>query len=247
MNNCSAIVLAAGKGTRMKADKINKVMYPLAGKPMIGYTIDLLEKVGFKEIVVVVGFKRDAIMGFLNSRCKYAVQKRVLGTAHAAKTGLMKVSGKVKNALVMNADDSAFYPAEVIKRMMKKHKKEKNGLTFLTVDLEKPSIARVIRDKKGKVLGVVEQKNLKPEEKKFKEINCGCYCFSVEFLNKYLPKVKKNPLAKEYYITELIELGIENGEKVKAFKMGKEDYWHSVNTKEQLQDAEKRMQEKMRQ
>ncbi|HUV46891.1 MAG TPA: sugar phosphate nucleotidyltransferase [Candidatus Bathyarchaeia archaeon] len=239
--NFVAIVLAAGKGTRINAKKINKVMYPLAGKPMIDYTIDLLSKVGFIKIIIVVGFKKQAIIKHLGKGFIYAYQKKRLGTADACRVGLSKAPKGTKDVLVINADDSAFYPHRVIKNMVLKHIREKCDLTFLTVEMKNPNIARVIKDGRGKILGVVEQQNLKPGQNEFKEINCGCYCFSTNLLKKFLPQVSKNSVSQEYYITELIDMGIRNKQKVKAFKMGKEDYWYGVNTKQQLEKAEEIM------
>lgn len=246
MKEITAVVLAAGKGTRINARKINKVMFQLAGKPMISYTIDLLKRSGIKKIIIVVGFAKQSIIDYLGKHFTYAYQRKRLGTAHAVKTALTKIPKGIKDILVINADDSAFYPPRVIKGLIKKHLKEKAGLTFLTVGMRKPNIARVIRDSQGKILGVVEQQNLKPWQEKIKEINCGCYCFSLDFLRKFLPKVRKNHVSKEYYITQLIEIGIKNKAKVQAFKMDKEDYFHGVNTKEQLLEAERKMQEKLR-
>ncbi|MBU1931935.1 NTP transferase domain-containing protein [Patescibacteria group bacterium] len=245
LKNMAVIVLAAGKGTRINSKKINKVMCPLAGKPMIAYTIELLNKVGFKKIIIVVGFSKQSIINYLGQDYIYANQKKRLGTAHAAREGFLKIPPGTKNVMVINADDSAFYPVPIIKRFIKKHINKKADLTFLTVNKEKPDIARVLRSKNGKILRIVEQQNLKPAEGKIKEINCGTYCFSIDFLKKFLSKVRKNPVSKEYYITELIEIGIVNRAKVQAFKMPKEDYFQSVNTKEQLKNIDLKMKKKL--
>ena len=107
--------------------------------------------------------------------------------------------------------------------------------------MKDPQIARVIRDGRGKVMGVVEQQNLEKGQEKIKEINCGCYCFSKDFFQKFYPQITKNPVSQEYYITQFIQLGIDNKRKVKAFKMGQEDYWHGINTKKELKKAEQKM------
>lgn len=246
MTKIAAVVLAAGRGTRIKAKKINKVMLPLAGRPMIGYTIELLKKSGLKKTIIVVGFAKQLIIDYLGKGFVYAYQRERLGTAHAVKTALAKVPKTIKNILVINADDSAFYPPQVIKNLIKKHGQEKADLTFLTVEKKKPDIARVIRNSQGEVLGVVERQNLEPGQKKIKEINCGCYCFSIEFLRKFLPQVEKNPVSQEYYLTQLIELGIKNKAKVQVFKMDKEDYFQGINTKKQLLKADLKMKQKLK-
>jgi len=129
--------------------------------------------------------------------------------------------------------------------LLKKHLKTGSNLTFLTVRMEKPNTARVLRNKKNQVVKVVEQKNLQSWQKKSKEVNCGVYCFSLDFLKKYLPQVKKDSLSQEYYITKLIELGINNKEKVNTFQMDKEAYFQGVNTKKQLLKADKKMKQKL--
>lgn len=246
MKKMVAIVMAGGKGTRIGADKVNKVMMKLAGKPMIGYTVDLLKKVGFEKIIIVVGFKRKSIMDYLGKDLLYAEQKKPLGTAHAVKVALKKLPKGVDSVLAINADDSAFYPPAVIRKLIKSHQQKGADLTFLTVEQKNPQVARVIRDKKGKVLGVIEQQHLTDEQKKIKEINTGCYCFKVAFLNKYLELVPKNPLKGEYYITSLIEIGLKNQARVQAFKMSKEEYFQGVNTKEELLEADRKMQKKLK-
>lgn len=241
----SAIVLAAGRGTRMNAKKINKVMFELGGRPMIGYTVDLLQKVGLTKIIIVVGYLHKTVIDYLGNNFIYAYQKKRLGTGHAVLVALKKLPVNTNHVLVVNADDSAFYPPKVLNDLISQHLATRADLTFLTVDKKKPNIARVIRDSQGKILGVVEQQNLKPEQEKIKEINCGCYCFSVNFLKHFLPKLEKNPLSQEYYITQLIELGIHFKRKIKAYKMEKAQYFYGVNTRNQLIAAEKRMRQKI--
>lgn len=237
------VILAGGKGRRIKARGINKAVFTLAGRPMINYTLKLLNKVGFKDnkIIIVVGFAKESIINFLGNKYVYAEQKQRLGTAHALRCALTKIPSTINHVFVCHADDTAFYPAKVMKELIASHLKNKAELTFLTVEMNKPNLGRVLRDKEGNILGIIEQQNLKPQEKAIKEINCGCYCFSHKFLNRFLPKVKKNPLSGEYYLTELIEIGIKYKAKINSFKMDNEDYFQGINTREELDDAERKM------
>ena len=240
-----AVILAAGKGTRMKAKKINKVMYLLAGKPMINYTINLLKKVNqFKKIIIVVGFAKKSITDYLGHKYIYVMQRKRLGTAHAVKVALSLIPTNTCHVFVINAHDSAFYPSKVISNLINLHLKENGDLTFLTVDMKKPNFARVIRGAKGQILGIVEQQNLSTNQVKIKEINCGCYCFKTGFLKKYLQKVTRNEVSREYYITELIEIGVKNNCQILAYKMDKEEYFQGINTKIQLMEAEIKMKKK---
>lgn len=248
MKNIVAIVLAAGKGIRFNAKKINKVMYPLAGKPMIGYTADLLRKVGFEKIIIVVGFAKESIINFLGKKFIYAEQKKRLGTAHALRCALPKIPSDTKNIFACYSDDTAFYPPSVLKRLVKLHLKNKLDLTLLTVIKKNPfGLGRIIRDKKGRMIGIVEEKNATGSQKKIKEINTGCYCFKLKFLKKYLPLIKKDPIKQEYYLTDIVGLAIAAEKKVKALRVSRGDYFQGINTKKQLEAADLKMREKWRQ
>lgn len=235
-----AVVFAAGRGKRIKAKDINKVMYSIAGVPMIGYTIRLLQKLALSRIYIVVGYLKKSIINYLGNKYDYVVQKKQLGTGHALQCAFKKTNPEISHLLVLNADDSAFYPAKVIKEMINFHLKNKADLTFLTVEMRRPNIARVVRNKK-KVVQVVELQNLTYKQQKIKEINCGCYCFSRNFLEQYLSKITLNPIGREYYLPELIEIGLKNKAKVLAYKMKKEAYFQGVNTRNQLLQADKKM------
>ena len=237
----AAIVLAAGKGVRMRSKKVNKVMIPLSGRPMIAYTADLLRKLKIQTVAVVIGFAKDSVKNFLGPGYLYAEQKKRLGTAHATGCALKKIPRRFREILVLNGDDSAFYTPAIIKKLIEKHHQKKSGLTLLTIETENPrGLGRILRDKKGKVLGIVEEKDATSSERKIKEVNPACYIFERRFLEKYLPRIKKSPASGEYYLTDLIGLGIDHREKVEAFKT-KDIFWRGVNTWQELHQAEKMM------
>lgn len=236
--NLGAIVLAAGKGSRIKAKNINKVAMSLAGKPIIRHAIELLEKVNIKTIIVVVGFAKASVIRVLDGNVIFAEQTKRLGTAHAALCGFKKLPDGIKNVLIINGDDSAFYAGKMIQDLIEKHFSSNAALAFLTVEKDNPeSFGRVIRDKNGKLIAIFEEKNATSEQKQIKEINSGCYICTTEFLKKYLPKVKKNNVSGEYYLTDLIALGMENNENVVSMQAG-EIAWWGINTKEELEEAE---------
>ncbi len=237
--NLGAIILAAGKGKRMNSKSVNKVALPLADKPMIVHTVGLLEKVGIKEIVVVVGFAKKSVMGVLGSKVIFAEQKKRLGTAHAVECALKKMPTNVDDVLVVNGDDSAFYSEKIITKLIKSHLLSNSALTFLTIEKANPfGLGRIIRSSKNELIAIVEEKNAAESQKTIKEVNPGCYIFKVNFLKKYLSKIKKNELTGEYYLTDLVDLGIKNNEKIETLKGGS-IAWRGVNTKDELQEAEK--------
>ena len=237
--NLGAIILAAGKGKRMNSKSVNKVALNLADKPMIAHTVSLLEKVGIKEIVVVIGFAKKSVIDALGNKVIFAEQRKRLGTGHAALCGLRKLPKNVDDVLIINGDDSAFYPQSLIKNLIKTHTLSNAAITFLTIEKDNPfSLGRIVRNSSGHVLAIIEEKDATQTQRKIKEINPGCYILKVKFLRKYLKKIEKSKITGEYYLTSIIDLGIKNNEKMETLKGGS-IAWRGVNTKDELQEAEK--------
>lgn len=237
----AAVVLAAGRGVRMRSKNINKVMLPLNGRPMISYTIDLLKKLRIKEIIIVVGFAQKSVRSFLGPNYLYVEQRKRLGTAHAVKCALAKIPPIFKETLVLDGDDSAFYTPGVIGDLIKEHRSDNSVFTLLTIEVKNPhGLGRILRDSKGRIAAIIEEKDANHTQRKIKEINPACYVFKRSFLEKYLPKVRKSPVTGEYYLTDLVRLGIENHEKIASFK-AKDIIWQGINTWEELKVAEKLM------
>ncbi|HYM65580.1 MAG TPA: sugar phosphate nucleotidyltransferase [Candidatus Sulfotelmatobacter sp.] len=238
-NDLGAIILAAGKGSRMKAKKVNKVAMHLANKPMILHTVELLKSLNVNNIIVTVGFAKRSVMDLLDGEVIFADQKKRLGTAHAVSIALEKINKEVKDVIVLNGDDSAFYSKKIISDLIQKHRNDKSKFTFLTIEKDNPfGLGRVVRDTKGEVTAVVEEKDATKAQRKIKEVNPGCYIFSVDFLKKYISKVEKSDITNEYYLTSLIGIGIKNQEKIETVRAGRL-IWRGVNTKEELSEAEK--------
>lgn len=243
-NQIAAIILAAGKGVRMRAKRVNKVAMPLGGKPMICYATELCERAGIKKIIIVVGFAKNSIKKILGDKYTFAYQKFQLGTAHALSCGLKHLPQTVEDVLVFYADHCAFYRPKEITGLIRVHKEKKSFLTFITVKSNDPfGYGRILRDTGGKVLGIVEEKNASSREKEIREINPGTYCFKVNFLKKYLPRVRKNEVTGEYYLTDLVSLGISNGVKVETLRVANPKISLGVNTLGEREYAEKIMEE----
>lgn len=239
MNNLAAIILGAGKGKRMNSKTVNKVALTLANKPMIVRTVEILENLDIEKILIVVGFAKKSVMDlFKNKKVIFCEQRKRLGTAHAVACAMKKIPEGVKDVLVLNGDDSALYKVATIKKLISKHLKSNAAFTFLTIEMENPvGLGRVIRGKKGRVLAIVEEKDATEDTLKIKEINPGCYIFKVSFLKKYLKLIEKSKVTGEYYITNLIDMGIKHNEKIETLQAGS-FAWRGVNTKEELQEAE---------
>jgi bifunctional UDP-N-acetylglucosamine pyrophosphorylase / glucosamine-1-phosphate N-acetyltransferase len=236
--NLGAIILAAGQGKRMESTTANKVTLSLAGKPMILYTADLLLELQVSSIVVVVGFAKESVESLLKDRAIFAEQTERLGTAHAVQAALEKMPTNVRDILILQGDDSAFYKKELIESLAKKHFKSNSSFTFLTIEVDNPTgLGRILRDKNGNLKGIVEEKDATDAQKQIREINPACYVASIAFLRKYLSQVEKSTVTGEYYLTSLIDIGIRNKEIVETLAAGRIP-WRGVNTPKELQEAE---------
>lgn len=238
-----SVILAAGKGSRMESQDVNKVTLRLANKPMIVRIVDFMESVGIKDNVVVVGFAKESVIEALSEYdVNFVEQKERLGTGHAAHVALDGLPEHVTDVVVVYGDDAVIYKEDyrgIITKLFEQHLNSEAVCTFLTIEQANPfALGRIVRDEKGEVTAIVEEKNATEEQKKITEINPGCFVFRVDFLKKYLPKVEKNEVTGEYYLTSLIDLAFEQGEVVKTLKGGTMD-WRGVNTKEELEEAER--------
>ncbi len=235
-----AIILAAGRGKRMNSKKVNKVVVHLANKPIIQHAIHLLEKMKFSLIVVVVGFAKASVMDALkDSQVVFAEQRKRLGTAHAVKCAIEKIPSHITDVLIVQGDDSAFYKEETIQKLIVTHTQNNADLTFLTINVHNPfGLGRVIRDADGKVVAVVEEKDANDIQRKIQEINPACYIFHMDFLKKSLQDVKKSPVTGEYYLTSMIDIAIKHNKKIETVQAGFMP-WRGVNTREELEEAEK--------
>lgn len=237
----SAIILAAGKGTRMRSN-LPKILHEICGKPMISYTLQNLRSAGVGEIVVVVSFRRNLVIPKIKGTAKFAIQKNPKGgTADAAKSGFSLVSDSAKIIVVINGDDSAFYQPATIKEIIKIHKDRERKLTFVSLIKENPTgLGRVIRGEDGLITKIVEEKDASETEKKVKEVNDGLYVFDRDWFTDNLVKIKKGPQG-EYYLTDLIKLAIGQKDRMATYTLPNDDEWQGVNTPEQLAEAESKM------
>lgn len=238
MNKIGVVILAAGKGSRMKAKAFNKVTFMLGNKPMIMHAVHLAEKLKLSPIVVVIGFAKESVKSLFNGNVIFAEQKKRIGTAHAALQALKVLPPDITDVFILNGDDSAFYTEGILAKLLAEHKKNKNVVTFLTIKVKDPfGLGRIIRNRKGKVIAIFEEKDASGKQRKINEINPACYLFKVSFLRKYLPIVPKSKVTGEYYLVSLVAMAINNSEKVQGLSGGR-ILWRGVNTKDELQEAE---------
>lgn len=245
-SDISAIILAGGKGSRMKS-YLPKVLKKICGRPMIFYTLENLRKAGISDITVVVSYRKNLVIKEVQGAVKFAYQKNSKGgTADAAKVGFKEVDQKSKTLVVINGDDSAFYKAETIKNILKIHKERERKLTFVSLMKDNPTgLGRVIRGKNGLITKIVEEKDASGEERKIKEVNDGLYVFDKAWFAENINKVKKGPQG-EYYLVDLIKIAIDQKDRMATYTLPNDNEWQGVNTQEQLEEANRKMAERLK-
>ncbi|MBI2012185.1 NTP transferase domain-containing protein [Candidatus Daviesbacteria bacterium] len=238
-DDLAAIILAAGKGTRLNSKDINKVTLEVGGIPIIIRIINILRETGTKNILVVVGFAKDSVEKLLDKDVKTVEQANQLGTGDAVKIALDKISANTKNILILMGDDAYLYSPAIFNNFYKFHLEQKSDLTFLTTVLENTKgLGRVIRNENGNPVRIVEDNDASDEIKKINEVNLGCYIFKMDFLRKYIDQIQKSPITGEYYLVDLIEIAIKNARIVRVYTL--ENFsWRGINTKEELEEAQK--------
>lgn len=233
-----AIVLAAGKGIRMKSE-LPKVSHQLMGIPMIARVLGTLKAAGLDEIFVVVGYKADIVM----QECKgfnvtFVEQKEQLGTGHAVAQARPHIKG-ANDAVLVLSGDVPLLKTSTIKGLLKLHVEKRASATVLTASMEDPSsYGRIIRDSDGSLSRIVEQKDASPKEAQVREVNSGTYCFISGDLFTALEKVKPNNVQKEYYLTDVIGILKGMGKSVHAYMSDDPEEVIGVNTIEDLKRIE---------
>lgn len=236
-SNIAVIILAGGKGTRMDSP-LPKVLHEIGGKPMIQYTLDNLNQMGFGQIIIVVGFGADQVQNKLGNKYTYALQFEQMGTADAVSTGLQKVNPEIEKVLVFYGDDSGFFRPETIKKYLMYQENSENVASIITLDRPQTDrLGRVMRNSNDEFEFTMEADEYEKSGKKTDEINAGGFLFNLDWLRKNIGKIDNNNDRKEYRITEALNLAHKEGLKVGLFKLEDPKEWVGVNTKEDLQKA----------
>ena len=229
-----AIILAAGKGTRMKSDK-SKLVHKIYGKEIVLRSYENTKKAGINNIIAVVGHLKEQVKDVLKDRVKYVYQEEMLGTGHAVMQAKEFLKGKKGKVVVLNGDVPILRP-ETIRNLVEKSITNKEYATLLTAIYDNPyGYGRIIRDEGGNVEGIVEEKDATEMQRKIKEINAGIYCFDIEELLKALDSINNDNASGEYYITDVIKIMNDNGLKTGAVIVEDNTEILGVNDRVQLE------------
>jgi bifunctional UDP-N-acetylglucosamine pyrophosphorylase/glucosamine-1-phosphate N-acetyltransferase len=249
MASQTAIILAAGQGTRMKS-AIPKVLHPIAGRPLLHYPVRAALDAGCDEVVVVVGHGRDLVQQYLqaafDSRVRTVVQETQRGTGDAARVGVAALRGDDSPVVVFYGDVPLIEAADL--RLVLSHKTASNApLAIATLSVLDPTgYGRVIRDEQHKVVAIREQRDLANDDQRaIREINPGIYVAELGWLRAALAGLEAKNAQGEIYMTDIVERATKGGERVSGIE-ARESVLFGVNDRVQLFEAEKRMHRRIR-
>jgi UDP-N-acetylglucosamine diphosphorylase/glucosamine-1-phosphate N-acetyltransferase len=238
----SAIILAAGKGKRMKSD-LAKVLHPLCGKPMLTYSVDAARALKMEKIAVIIGHQAGLVReAFKDEGLIFVEQREQLGTGHAVLQA-RDVFRSYDGTILILCGDVPMLSHSTIRALLEVHILEKSVVTVLTTLLDDPSgYGRVIKEgDKGEISRIVEEKDASPAEKKIREINTGIYCVESNFLFRAVDDIGNENIQKEYYLTDIVGIAWKKGFKTRSFITANSYEVMGINSPDDLMKASKRM------
>lgn len=235
----AVVILAAGYGKRLGGKK-QKVIQKVLGKPMLSYLMGTVKKLSADEVYVVVGFKKEEVIKQIGKEnVKFVEQPVPIGTGDAVKKTEPYLKDFKGNILVLYGD-VPFISFKTLNNFIKEFNKSKADCSIITTFLDDPTgYGRIIRNEKGNIIGIIEEVNATPQQKKIKEINTGIYIFKSTVLFQTLKKVKKDPVKKEYYLTDVVKILASEGKKIHSYTTSHSEEVMGINTIKDLENLEK--------
>ena len=241
-NKLKAVVLAAGKSTRMNSGK-SKVLHEILGKEIINYLLDSLAACAIAEpdIIVVVGDNRAEIAGSVKRQVAYALQSEQLGTAHALLAAGEHIAGFDGDLLVL-VGDNPYITADALQKLIAGHRQNRAQCTLISAVFpgDPPPYGRIIRDAHGTVLGVVEEKDASAEQRQIREVNASIYLFDNRVVFPLLNEIDNRNAKKEYYLTDIMAILQRKKFKVQAVQADDCDIAIGINDRQDLQAAQEK-------
>jgi bifunctional UDP-N-acetylglucosamine pyrophosphorylase/glucosamine-1-phosphate N-acetyltransferase len=238
-----AVILAAGKGTRMKSETTPKVLHQIMGKTLLGYVLDSVKNFASEEFVIV-GHHAQEVENFVKTNYENAttvLQSPQLGTGHA----VSMVCPKLKNydgLVLILCGDTPLVTEKTLKDFVDFHKSSKSDLTVMSTIFDDPTnYGRIIRDEDNSLKCIVEEKDATPEQKAVKEVNAGIYCIEWKKINPAFSQLTSNNAQGEYYLTDIISWGKSQKLNVNAFILKNSDEIYGINSRQNLATATKMM------
>src|SRR5688572_29794064 len=236
----TAVLLAAGQGTRMKSD-LPKVLHPLCGKPMIWHVLQALKSAATEKPVVVIGHGADQVKEYLGNSADCVLQEPQLGTGHAVLQAEALLRDKTDYVIVTYAD-MPLLPEEAFHQLLETQRYNSGPLSLMTVIADDPrGFGRLVRNPDGTVEAIVEEYVATDKQRQIKELNVGAYCFKADWLWDALHRIEKNPRKGEYYLTDIVEIAVKDNLPVQAMVHNNLAETIGINTRVHLSEAEEAM------
>lgn len=239
-----AIILAAGKGSRMKSkrDDISKVSMPILGVPVVRYILDALKPIGCEKMISVIGYGGKTSEPIVKKDSEVVWQKEQKGSGHAVMMAAPILEG-LEGETIVCCGDTPLLRTETLEAMFRFHEENKSDLTVMSFIPENPfGYGRIVKDKEGRFLRIVEQKDASEEEKKIKEVNSGVYIFNNKELFESLKKITTKNAAGEYYLTDVIDIFVKKGLRAYSYIASDPTETMGINDRVQLANAAKVLQ-----
>ena len=236
----TAVLLAAGQGTRMKSS-LPKVLHPFCGKPLVWHALEALKQAATETPVVVIGHGADEVKKYLGDSADCVLQEPQLGTGHAALQAESLLKNKTDLVIVTYAD-MPLLRGETFARLVETQRLNPGPFSLITVFADDPhGFGRILRNADGTVQAIVEEYVATPEQQKIKELNVGAYCFNADWLWDALHRIPKNEKKGEYYLTDVVELAVKDNLPVQAVVHDDFSETIGINTRVHLAEAESAM------
>lgn len=234
----ATIILAAGKGTRMKSS-LAKVLHPLHDRPMLGYPVTVAREVGSTDIVVIVGHQAELIEKAMSGEgLTFILQRKQLGTGHAVLQARDHFENFAGTVLIL-CGDVPLLRSSTVKQLLECHRSANAAVTVMTTLLEDPAgYGRIVKGMDDEILRIVEARDATEEEKKIREINTGIYCVEAPFLFEAVSAIDNRNAQGEFYLTDIIAIAIGRGKKTRSFVAADFVEVMGINTREDLERAE---------
>ncbi|MBP7687776.1 MAG: bifunctional UDP-N-acetylglucosamine diphosphorylase/glucosamine-1-phosphate N-acetyltransferase GlmU [Thermoflexales bacterium] len=233
-----AIVLAAGKGTRMVSD-LPKVLFPLRGKSLIARAVSSATAAFGQPPIVVVGLMSDDVRAACGPGVRFATQVQQLGTGHAVKVAADSAQSITADSVAVMYGDMPLLPAEMMMALAAARARSGAAIAMLTLMADNPrGFGRIVRDAGGAVTAIVEEVAATPEQLRIRELNVGVYCFDAAWLWPALERIQPNPRKGEYFLTDLVEIAVADGRQVVAIASEDAEAFIGINTRADLADAD---------
>ena len=243
MRELGVIILAAGQGTRMKS-ALPKVLHPLAGRPLFVHGLTTAQRLAPARVAVVIGHGAELVrQSYPGEDIAWVIQERQLGTGHAVRCAEALFKDFSGDVLILSGD-VPLIQENTLRDMVERHRTQKAAATLLTASLDRPTgYGRVMRDATGNITGTIEEKDASDAQKQVCEVNAGIYVASSSFLFDALSKLTNHNQQSEYYLPDIVAIGLSQGQKIETVHVADAREMMGVNTREELAYMEKNLRE----